>query len=307
MNDQQVMELVSDILSIKPLSATRMTFGHNNIVYDVTLPNRNIIVRTNKDVHVFAKTEQNIMVLAHLGLPVPHVLATNLTRKKYSFAYMILEKIPGRDLRFELSDMTHVQMTSVAERIISFQQKVATLPMGKGFGYVPIGEQGTFSSWIELLQFEMNRHNIGTHQSNLSRWRARLADILIRFERYLAQVNPICFLDDVTTKNVIVLNGELQGLIDFDCVCYGDPLWMIGLTKTAVISDIGTTHALFYVEELCRLWNLTDEQHNIVNFYAAVHALDFMEHLKTREDSIWFERMTDIVEQWIMITFRDLF
>ena len=52
-------------------------------------------------------------------------------------------------------------------------------------------------------------------------------------------------------------------------------LWMIGLTKTAVLSDIGI-EALFYVEELCRVWGLTDEQRTIVNFYAAIHALNFI-------------------------------
>ena len=67
MNEHQVMTLVSEILGIRLLSATRMTFGHNNIVYDVTLLNRNVIVRTNKDAHVFAKTEQNLTLLAQLG------------------------------------------------------------------------------------------------------------------------------------------------------------------------------------------------------------------------------------------------
>ena len=298
MNEHQVMTLVSEILGIRLLSATRMTFGHNNIVYDVTLLNRNVIVRTNKDAHVFAKTEQNLTLLAQLGLPVPHVLAADLTQKQYSSAYMILEKIPGCDLRYELSNMTHAQMTRVAEHIVSFQQKVATLPTGKGFGYVPIGEQGTFSSWIELLQFEMSNSTNDTYDGILSRWKKRLAPILIRFEPYLAQIQPICFLDDVTTKNVIVLNGELQGLVDFDCVCYGDPLWMIGLTKTAVLSDIGI-EALFYVEELCRLWKLADEQYNIVNFYAALHALNFIGRLAIEENSERVERMTNIVEQWI--------
>jgi len=38
-------------------------------------------------------------------------------------------------------------------------------------------------------------------------------------------VPAICFLDDLTTKNVIVQDGVLQGVVDFDHVCYGDPLF----------------------------------------------------------------------------------
>ena len=43
--------------------------------------------------------------------------------------------------------------------------------------------------------------------------------------------------------------GELQGMVDFDVVCYGDPLYMVGLTATAIVIDVGTRE-LFYVEEL---------------------------------------------------------
>ena len=78
-NKQQVMMLVSDILGIQPLAATHMTFGHNSVVYDVRLPNRHVIVRTNKNAHVFAKTEHNLTILAHIGLPVPQVLASDVT------------------------------------------------------------------------------------------------------------------------------------------------------------------------------------------------------------------------------------
>ena len=81
MNEEQVMMLVSDILRVQPLAAKRMTFGHNSIVYDVTLPDRNVIVRTNTIAHVFAKTVCNLAVLAQLGLPVPQVLASDNTRK----------------------------------------------------------------------------------------------------------------------------------------------------------------------------------------------------------------------------------
>ncbi len=298
MNEQQVMELVFNIVGVNPLTATHMVFGHNSTTYDVTLPDRNIIVRMNRDANVFAKTEHNLTILARLSLPVPCVLATNLTRKQYPFAYMLLEKIPGRDLRYELGNMTPPQMTRVAEQIVFFQRQVAALPIGKGFGYVPIGKQGPFSSWLDLVQFEMNRVVNNAHIPVLDEWRVQLNHLLRKYKGYLEQIQPVCFLDDVTTKNVIVLHGELQGLIDFDCVCYGDPLWTIGLTKTAIVSDVGT-EALFYVEELCRIGQLTTEQRRIVDLYAAIHALDFMQRLMTKEGSEWVARMTEITEGWI--------
>jgi hypothetical protein len=47
---------------------------------------------------------------------------------------MLLEKIPGRDLRYELPTMSAAQMTHLAEQIVGFQRVVATLPPGNGFG-----------------------------------------------------------------------------------------------------------------------------------------------------------------------------
>ncbi len=298
MNEQKVSELVLKTLGIEPLKVTYMTFGHNSTTYDVALRDRNVIVRTNLDANVFAKTEHNLTILGHLGLLVPHVLATDLTKNHYPFAYMLLEKIPGCDLRYELGDMTHAQMTRVAEQIVFFQHQVATLPIGRGYGYVPIGEQGPFSSWFELVQFEMNRVPDTGDIPSLAEWKVRLNFLLDKHKSYLEQVQPTCFLDDVTTKNVIVLDGELQGLIDFDCVCYGDPLWTIGLTKTAIVSDIGTK-PLLYVDELCRIEQLTTEQHKIVDLYAAVHALDFIQRLVSKENNEWIERMTKAIESWL--------
>ena len=53
------------------------------------------------------------------------------------------------------------------------------------------------------------------------------------------------------------------------------------------------------VEELCHIWELTNEQRKVVDLYAAIHALDFMVRLMTKESDAWFERMRDTVEQWI--------
>jgi aminoglycoside phosphotransferase (APT) family kinase protein len=49
-------------------------------------------------------------------------------------------------------------------------------------------------------------------------------------ETYFSSVQPTYFLDDLTSKNVIVQDGELRGLVDFDVVCYDDPLYWLALT-----------------------------------------------------------------------------
>ncbi len=194
--------------------------------------------------------------------------------------------------------MTPAQMTCVAERIVDYQRRVATLPHGTGFGWVPIGELGPFTSWRQLVQAELDKHTSGVQGAEWGRWESRVRGLARSLDPYLRQVVPTCFLDDVTTKNVIVQDGELQGMVDFDVVCYGDPLYMVGLTATAVVSDVGTRE-LFYVEELCRCWGLTDLQRRVIAFYAASFALDFMRHFHAVGSEEWNVRMLQAVERWV--------
>ncbi len=280
MNNLQVIALVEDVLGVQPSTVIFQPFGHNSVTYEATLPGRSVIVRMNADASVFAATERNIAVLRGLGLPVPVVLASDLSKTRYPFAYLLLEKIPGRDLRYELAGMTPVQMTRLAEQIVGYQRRALTLPLGTGYGYVGIGETGPYASWRELVRSEGEPVQVS------------------RFEAYLRQVPPACFLDDITVKNVIIQDGELQGLIDFDCVCYGDPLYWLALTAVGVVSDVGAP-GQFYVSELKRLWGLTPPQESVLAFYCALMAQDFVRGMADQETPEWNKRMQEATGKWL--------
>lgn len=262
------------MLGETPSAVIRMMFGHRSISYDVTLANRSLVVRTNADPNVFAGTSANLAALRKLGLPVSKLIASDLTKAVYPAAYMILEKIPGRDLRFELDTMTPAQKRRLAEQIVGFQRKVASLPKKKGFGYAAIGETARFSTWLELIVSEIRKDLPDDLEPPLERLHNRVFGLTDAFTPYLEKVSPTCFLDDLTTKNVIVQNGELRGLIDFDVVCYGDPLWTLGLTASAIVFDLGPEH-LDYVDALCDAYELDEAARAVVTWYAALFALTF--------------------------------
>jgi len=282
-NETQVTVLVAEVLGVQPSATIFQSFGHNSVTYEAVLPGRSVMVRMNADASVFAATERNIAVLKELGLPVPVVLASNLSQTRYLFSYIILDKIPGRDLRYELAGMTGTQMTRLAEQIVGYQRRVLTLPLGTGYGYVGIGETGPYSSWLELVRSEVEPVPVS------------------RFESYFQQVRPVCFLDDITVKNVIVQNGELQGLIDFDCVCYGDPLYWLALTAVGVVSDVGAA-GQFYGEELKRLWGLTPQQEQVLAFYCALMAQGFVRGMAAQETPEWNRRMQNATDQWLAMS-----
>lgn len=224
------------------------------------------------------------------------MITEDLTGARYPFHYMILKKIPGRDLHFELKDMTQSQMTTLAESIVSFQQIVAQLPLGMGYGWVPIHDKGEFNRWTEIIHRDVH-NGLRNVQGVLSTIEiGRIEQKMACLRPYFDDVRPICFLDDVTTKNVILQSGILQGVVDLDCVCYGDPLYMISLTKTAIVAD-GLESRMFYIEALAHAWELTDEQRKIVDVYALVHAMIFLGYFAHNESG--YQRTLSFVKACI--------
>lgn len=303
MNETHALNLVAETLGEPPLSAIPQTFGHCSVTYEVVLPGRSVIIRMNRDARVFSTTADNLAVLAGLGLPTPMVLTVDLSRGHVPFAYMILDKIPGRDLRYELGTMRFEQMTRLAEQIVGFQQTVGGLPQGRGYGYVGIGATGPHASWWDVPDHKAEERD-AQGDEKIARWQDRVRRQKERFEPYLRSLPSTCFLDDITIKNVIVENGELQGLVDFDCVCYGDPLFWLALTATGIVSDVGMRE-LFYFEELKRLWGLESEQESVLALYSAGCALDFLIRFSLSETPEWRARMQAAVEQWITLVERD--
>jgi len=94
-----------------------------------------------------------------------------------------------------------------------------------------------------------------------------------QFQDYLQNVELLAFLDDTTTKNVLIQDGKLAGIVDVDQICYGDSLLVIGLTNMALLGmKADTKYIDFWLDEL----NATPIQRKIVIFYTLLFCIDFM-------------------------------
>ncbi|MDF2958647.1 MAG: aminoglycoside phosphotransferase [Paenibacillus sp.] len=299
MNKEWIKQLVTNEFGAAPDTVERMTFGHCNKVYAVSCRNKQFIIRTNDDPAVLRGTAHNLKCLADLGLPVPEIVSIDLSKQLFPSAYIILPRIPGRDLRYELPGMTKLQMTKVAEQVTDFQKKAGKLPAGSGYGWVPIGERGPYSNWLEIIVRDIENHVHHLRHDFSESDIQRIYQMLELHKPYLLQIKANCFLDDITIKNVIVHKGELQGIIDFDWVCYGDSLYMISLTQTGIISDIGQTGALFYIEELCRLGGVDGQQRKVIDFYSLVHSLQFLGFLRKENQHEPAARIIDFIRKSI--------
>jgi aminoglycoside phosphotransferase (APT) family kinase protein len=267
-DQQEAIDIVRRALGIAPIDAVRQHLSNSGkAVYRVALEDgKNVALRISSSPRAFARTGHNLNALRSIQLPVPRLLASGETEAGGSF--VILDWIPGRDLVQELNAMNLAQMTRLASQITELQRRVCRLPLGTAFGWAAIGQAGSHRSWSEVFGSPLSQPppEDGTLLSSL---RARLARSRADLDPYLLSVRPVCFLDEMTTKNVLVENGTLRGIIDVDCVCYGDPLLAVGATVAALVADMKVPFR-YYGSALMRCWRSDAIRRRATWFYAAL-------------------------------------
>jgi aminoglycoside phosphotransferase (APT) family kinase protein len=290
-----VRDLVANVAGGPVGPIERMGYGHASVTYRAA----DLIVRTHHDPSVYLGTLDNLAALRDLGLPVPTVLAADLTCTRYPFAYLVTDAFPGRDLGFVLADLTPAQCSRVAEQVVSFERAVATLPSTGGYGFRPIGATGGHRRWIDAIRADRADDTaalLGFDDAELGALNRDVWSRLDAVSHRLEPVPPTCFLDDLTTKNVIVDAGELRGVVDFDVVCYGDPMYWLALARVGVVSDVGAPGD-FYVDELIRHWAPTDVEHANLAVYSALHASAFLTW--DRDDTARRRRLLSAARTWL--------
>jgi aminoglycoside phosphotransferase (APT) family kinase protein len=265
---------VQAVLQVQPSSVVRQGLTDSgNIIFRAVLPDGlSVVLRVSPHRAAFAGTRHNLDILRELGLPVATVLGAGPIETGGSF--IILSWVPGRDLQFELARMSPEQMTRLAQAITGHQKRVGTLPEGLGFGWAAIGKNPGAAAWTEIFGVPAT-DPIPADAPPIAHLRGRLCAVRRAVEPYFAGVRPVCFLDDLTIKNVLVEDGTLQGIIDVDSVCYGDPLLAVGSTLALIAAEIGAA-GQFYGEELVRCWNPTRNELRAIRFYAALWSIGLL-------------------------------
>ena len=290
---QERRTAVAEILDVDPDRLIHQSFGHGSITFELLDATQPVIIKTSDRIGEFHHTEYHLTQLRAKDIPVPEIVEHRHTEE---LDILILHKLPGRDLLYELPSMSNQQLGRLAEQIVEIQRKVASFPQGNGFGWTPMLVPGRFKTWIELLERDIRALSAAPGGSDelgqgaqRAAYRAKLRTAIESQRAYLEAVQPTCFLDDLTTKNVIMLNGELQGIVDLDSVCYGDFLYWLALTETVIVLDFGGDR-LHYVDCLRKALQLTPNQSRAADLYCAIHGTAFL---------CTFPDVTDEFADWV--------
>jgi Ser/Thr protein kinase RdoA (MazF antagonist) len=258
----------------------RFPTGLSHYVFDVVLNDDQKIVlriaaaenRRNIDGGIYWSNH-----LRPIGVPLPALLHADAAAQPFPF--MVLQRFPGTDLGHIYKTLSPAQKRTLANQLAPIQARVGNLPQGRGYGFV-FHPEGPFQhiTWRSVLEDCLMRAHEwikSVPQVDLRRLR-QIENRLAHDDVYLSTITPTPFLDDITTKNVIIDAGRLTGIVDVDEICFGDPLFALALTRMSLLSSGDQTDYIDYWSDALAL---TDQQLHILDLYTAMHCTSFIGQL----------------------------
>jgi aminoglycoside phosphotransferase len=282
---QDAAIVVRSRLGLEPAEVRRFLTGLCHYVYSVTASDRQkfvVRIATTSTKRLLAGGIYWNELLRPMGVPLPRILAANLEPSEIRFPFVVLEQLPGSDLCQIYQTLTSPEKLEIVSEVVRIREKVSVLPEAHGFGFAySYSESPGYRSWkaavLGILERAQQRMSHSGHPGVAYVARARRA--LGRYETYFAGVRPVPFLDDTTTKNVLVDQGRFTGVVDVDQLCFGDSLLTLGLTKMALHANASDVD---YVEHWMNLLGLSKELRQVVDAYTLLFCVDFMSELGQR-------------------------
>lgn len=261
------IRIISDIflscIHLNPQRVHRCAVGIANQVFVVECDNGKYILRCSTDDDAYADTIQWLTSLSILNIPVPKVLHYGKYEK---YAFLILNFIEGSDFGLVYPSLSKSQKKKIAKDVMDVQRKVS---------HLQLNHIDATWSWFSFLDDILERADVritqnGYFDNNKVR---QLKSQIHHLDDYFSNISPIAYLDDISTKNLLIHDGQMSGIIDIDWMGVGDSLTFIALTYVALANmDYETDYVDYLLEEK----GCSDLERKAFLFYCLVYCVDFM-------------------------------
>lgn len=277
-DESSAREIARSVLGEPVRSLARFPTGLQHWVYDVVLDSgRAVVLRIASPANraALAGAVYWHARLRPLRVPVAALLHTDLDA---ALPFLVLERLPGTDLGHVYGDLSATERANLASTIAELQNRTARLPEARGFGYALDYDASLARDWRGVLGGSLRRG-----RSWIARgggvdigWADRVEARLARCGDLFEDIRPRAFLHDVTTKNVIIHEGALTGIVDVDSMAFGDPLWTVALTRMSLLASGQPTD---YIEAWCDAMDTASVSLERLDLYTALHGLNFLGEL----------------------------
>lgn len=246
-----------------PSSVKRCSEGIGNYVFRVECCGSRYIVRCSIEKNAYRETVYWLNELRKVQIPVPEVLEWGRTQQ---YEYLILSYVEGHDIGLIYTNLTVDEKRMIAKELVQLQNRAALLKPK---------DISSDWSWLSFVRDMLDRaeerivKNGYFDKEKVEKLRIQAQ----KLDRYFAGIKPTTYLDDISSKNLLIHNGKISGIIDVDWIGIGDKLTYVALTNVALLNlEFDTDYVTYILEEM----QATDDQIKAFLFYSLMYCVDFM-------------------------------
>lgn len=274
MTEEIVNKICNEVFHTQPTEIIRNNVGLAGYVYTVQINNEKYVVKISDDKNLILGSTYWLNKVKDLDIPIPKVISENTSAAPY---YFVMTFIQGKDLGIVYSTLSKDEKKAIAKKLISYQKEIKKLPMATGFGSLNSYEdtENLFPTWEEVILNDIKRAEDGIKENKIfsTEYVSKVRELIPGFKDYFSTIRPEAFFDDATTKNVLIHEGKLSGIIDLDWITFGDQVYFLGLTTMALLSMQAD---LDYAEYLKEEMNLNSSQEKVLLLYILIFCIIFM-------------------------------
>ncbi|MBI2442767.1 MAG: aminoglycoside phosphotransferase family protein [Candidatus Levybacteria bacterium] len=225
---EAIANVVKMATKVEPVGFERIIAGEANEVYDVTTINGNVIVRISRSDDIpFERERWAITKSKAQGVPVPEILLVHREQiNNENLAFCVDQKIAGTPLSSLLGTIDQAILEPIsreAGKILSKIHRVQT----NGFGDLDAEGKGEFTSLDEYIMQPTREQDqllrIAKKHQKPESLITRPVQILLG-NRMLFDGPGLLLHNDYSPKHILVENGRINGIIDFETCRGGDPV-----------------------------------------------------------------------------------
>lgn len=200
--------------------------------------------------------------LSVCDIPIPVVLMEGIYG---NYSYLILSYIDGDDIGNVYCKLTDSEKKQIAREVVAIQQKVSGIDLRAD-------KEWNWNVFIDTMLYRAEGR-IKTYQYFDINKIATIKKLQCELQEYLDKVRPTPYLDDISTKNLLVYEGKVSGIIDIDWMGFGDILTFVAMTRVALLNmDLDTR----YIDHLLDEMQPNTMEHKAFVFYCLMFCVDFM-------------------------------
>lgn len=275
-----VKHVASHMLNQQIMHVGRLTTSNMNYVFTVSTNTDTYVLRMAqpKYKHTYESAIYWQHKLLPLGIPIVEFIAQDLKGEYSPYPTVIMHMVPGNDLCNIYKQLSAEAKQSLAHQMVDIFTKSNKLQVGTTYGFRDSYEQPTpYPTWCDFLdaRLELCRSSLAKTNPFPANVIQEISTTLKSLKTNLNSVPPKPFMWDASERNVLIYENQISGIVDVDNMCFGDPLFTLGLTYLGL-------EVLGYDDIYCDAWanlmNLDPKANLRLQFYRLFYTVWFMRH-----------------------------